>query len=574
MNITFHFSADDQDSPDSSPQTKRHEPQALPTSVSRQKSSATRPKPISNASVKSDDLADSASNRLSLPVRVTPLPGESISSFMWRAADANGMSYHTWSAYLGSGSNFQIPDWDRFITATQLQLLALVCNTPINKLESMTLQRDGSHVITSAAPVSRHVLPLRGKGQSYSVGGFRGLQFCPDCFREDDHPYLRKHWRYSYVSVCEKHSRLLTDHCPHCGERVRPHSHQSISGALWVCSSCGESLAAENDRPSQPPWVGLLLPLQAQIVGAINENWTNLHGRPIHCSPYLDGVRVILKFILSPAFALNLPETFDFHGKAELCDELIRRQKQRNDASKFLPKQKLFVFELLSPKVRALALLLISHWLQSWPISLGQLIRSVTAYRMFWHQYRMSPAIPFPHWLMQGFDLSAMPLKTRPKLKMSLAQAEQEARRRGYYDLSRWQLTNFNHSGLLPKDKKDLVRHILSNKDARRAALIHAFRQSRAPKTIDHLQKLIHQPVFRCSNEKAKTQLRADLQRQLHARINNIFDGRAQHRVSKPAAFESSLDYFLEHFDLDDIVCSTALTVLTNRSNHKGRTLE
>ncbi|ADW68079.1 hypothetical protein AciX9_1016 [Granulicella tundricola MP5ACTX9] len=68
--------------------------------------------------------------------------------------------------------------------------------------------------------ITKWLLPrpklLSGKGGHFRGSHFQGGgQYCPLCLDQAD-PYLHISWRFSFVTVCSLHKRVLSDRCPHC----------------------------------------------------------------------------------------------------------------------------------------------------------------------------------------------------------------------------------------------------------------------------------------------------------------------------------------------------------------------
>ena len=67
------------------------------------------------------------------------------------------------------------------------------------------------------------------------------VQYCPDCLRFDQPPFLRRHWRMTWAVTCPRHRRFLMDRCPTCRQGLA-----GLEGRLLVpldrCGHCGGDL--------------------------------------------------------------------------------------------------------------------------------------------------------------------------------------------------------------------------------------------------------------------------------------------------------------------------------------------
>jgi len=61
-----------------------------------------------------------------------------------------------------------------------------------------------------------------------------GLQWCPECLREDKHPYFRQHWRLALFSTCHIHKSILSCVCPACFKPAVPFRVED-----QLCHHCG-----------------------------------------------------------------------------------------------------------------------------------------------------------------------------------------------------------------------------------------------------------------------------------------------------------------------------------------------
>ncbi|MEU2431402.1 TniQ family protein [Streptomyces sp. NPDC007861] len=165
-----------------------------------------------------------------LPIRLPPLPGEALDSWLEATARRMDTSLGDVMLHFGfpvrhrAGNQFRgIPaDWTIFLDERLAAAVAHATGTVPEAVTAMTLAHyDGRALQLSSGgrAVTRHVLWGRGSGS----------RFCPDCLRSSDGRWQLS-WRLGFSFACTRHRRLLADRCPHCGRvpRQRPRSGRSV----------------------------------------------------------------------------------------------------------------------------------------------------------------------------------------------------------------------------------------------------------------------------------------------------------------------------------------------------------
>ncbi len=161
-----------------------------------------------------------------LPVSVTPVPGEALES--WLAALAQCLDVE-WGTFLGllfpaaraSGKHWlRRLDITAHLTTAELQGISAATGADPATIEAMTWCRfDG---LVGTVDVARRRMKM-----TWPLGRSR---FCPACLA-DSHGRWQLEWRLPWVFACQKHSRLLADSCPACG-RTQPTSRGWLKGDL------------------------------------------------------------------------------------------------------------------------------------------------------------------------------------------------------------------------------------------------------------------------------------------------------------------------------------------------------
>lgn len=176
-----------------------------------------------------------SANRI-LPIRLDPLPGESIESWLQALAFRN-----------------------RTYWADLLKSLGLV--DPKGRLENvatMDLHRNELAQLAESTGVALGDIPpmtaCGGHGERDEEQlpwvWQRGTRFCPQCLTERAGRYLLE-WKLGWIFACERHSCLLADRCPVCG--VRP-LQRTVSGE--VVPRPGICLHNISRRPRWPIFCG------------------------------------------------------------------------------------------------------------------------------------------------------------------------------------------------------------------------------------------------------------------------------------------------------------------------------
>lgn len=177
----------------------------------------------------------------SWPVPVAFLPDELLSSWLVRAAFAQGCDPLVLTGVVWPGWRVWTLDPDRGLTPERQRRLAQLSGLAEADIAAATLL-DVASRISGEKPSVRAIWPwilaLGSRGR-HRRGG---LQACPRCFGDDRHPYFRRAWRLAWHTMCPLHDNLLIDGCPTCGAALEPHRQVAMGGALHLCATCGTNL--------------------------------------------------------------------------------------------------------------------------------------------------------------------------------------------------------------------------------------------------------------------------------------------------------------------------------------------
>lgn len=202
-----------------------------------------------NSTVKSDRLANLAIT--SWHFRTDLLPDESLSSWLIRAGLTHAIEPLSLGRIIWGDWRVWTRDIDRWLSTQRLEVLSQAIGIPRDKLYLVTLTpwvRQMS--MQPLNPMQRWYwvssISHRNRSRHFS------FSFCPLCLAEDEIPYMRKSWRYSWVISCAKHKILLHEGCPHCDFSVHLSRHTLQQSNLRYCTSChGDLSAVTNPQPAE-----------------------------------------------------------------------------------------------------------------------------------------------------------------------------------------------------------------------------------------------------------------------------------------------------------------------------------
>lgn len=178
-----------------------------------------------------------------------PQEDELLSSWLVRVALAHNT--RPWSFY-----NLHFPHLHNIIFSRDLDIwasedllvrLSKKSGLPVELPFAMTLQSYAcilqKKILTNTGNnMLSPIVPRARKNQKH------GLKFCPQCLKEDAHPYFRKAWRVSFYSVCLTHKILLLDKCCKCKKPISFYKFKRETG-FTKCWSCGQELSQCTGTP-------------------------------------------------------------------------------------------------------------------------------------------------------------------------------------------------------------------------------------------------------------------------------------------------------------------------------------
>jgi hypothetical protein len=182
--------------------------------------------------------------RPSWPIRLAPLPGEPLDS--WLETYAHRLDTTVGELLISSGlltdpvlSKRQetAANHTAYLLDHEARGLSQASGIPPDRLHAMTLHTYDQHAVCLDRTTRTVTMPtLWGKGD--------GSRYCPHCLHERDGRWLLR-WRLSWTFACTRHHILLADRCPRCGQETRlRRSRRAIFLPLPPPGHCGARTAS------------------------------------------------------------------------------------------------------------------------------------------------------------------------------------------------------------------------------------------------------------------------------------------------------------------------------------------
>jgi len=164
------------------------------------------------------------------PLRVAPIPGEAIDSWL------EALAYRHQVALGDVAVSLQLPwrqgaQWVLTLDAQQRADLSAATDVAQTAVKAMTLSHyDGTAL--SIDPVTRRL------ERTFPLGNRIWSRYCPQCLAETGGRW-QLHWRLGWTFACTRHRCLLADVCPSCTRRQRqwPHPYSRIPQPARCCGT-------------------------------------------------------------------------------------------------------------------------------------------------------------------------------------------------------------------------------------------------------------------------------------------------------------------------------------------------
>jgi hypothetical protein len=150
-----------------------------------------------------------------LPLRVAPLPGEAIDSWLEAVAHRHQVRFADILRLCGITRHARNAAWWRSLTGEEALRIAIITGTEPARVRAMTL----NSVYNAEAQLHE------GQRRTYASWARRaGSRFCPRCLRQNNGRWPLA-WRIDLCFACPTHRCLLADSCPMCGACPRRLAH-------------------------------------------------------------------------------------------------------------------------------------------------------------------------------------------------------------------------------------------------------------------------------------------------------------------------------------------------------------
>jgi len=229
------------------------------------------------------------------PVHIKPLEDELLSSWLVRLARAHGLRLHTFCDLAWRHKPIWNRDIDKSADEEILRVLSEKTATPIERVRQTTLAAYEGWLYEKHNPYgnTKWIMPV---GVYHRMRKRPGLQYCPMCLREDEDPYFRRRWRLAFVTLCEKHGRLLLDRCPRCKSPVNFHRNQIDKKSITLCFRCGKDLR-EAPQPSDIR-VRAQVGQQVFLLKTLSDGWVMIPGSgPVYSHFYFDVLHQLMRLL-------------------------------------------------------------------------------------------------------------------------------------------------------------------------------------------------------------------------------------------------------------------------------------
>ena len=190
-----------------------------------------------------------------LPIRVPPLPGEALDSWLdamaWRLTTpiaqlrhALGLTRDRYHA-VHPGAGVEARNWVVLLSDAEANQIAAVTGIPLAAVHAMTLRHyDGRLLVLDHA--------RRAVKQQYLWGRRAGSSYCPACLADNGGRWPLA-WRLVWRFACTRHNLLLVDRCPGCRRMPRTRSVRlSVVVEPGRCSLQAPDAASGSGIAAQP----------------------------------------------------------------------------------------------------------------------------------------------------------------------------------------------------------------------------------------------------------------------------------------------------------------------------------
>lgn len=202
-----------------------------------------------------------------LPLCLVPQSGEVLSGYLIRLAHVCGQVPTAFFPFRLRQPHFWCYDVDRGMSTDGMAALQALCSLPALELEAMTLASTVQALTpTHYSPSPHGVIPWLNALHTRTLAmRLPAFQFCPLCLAEGSS--LRKEWRLSFVTCCDRHGRPLQNCCAKCGSPFVPF--RSVRH-IFSCPRCGADLRAQHPIHWRDAWCQELPRMQRLLLTSLD----------------------------------------------------------------------------------------------------------------------------------------------------------------------------------------------------------------------------------------------------------------------------------------------------------------
>lgn len=154
-----------------------------------------------------------------LPIRIVPLDGEAIDSWLEAIAHRTHTAFGDLLTAVGLSphNGMGTTAWIVRLNPDEVATISAATGIGPDALETMTLQHYSGRAV-------RIKPDARMLSRAFPWGRGRGSRFCPACLGANGGRWQLR-WRLGWTFACTVHNCLLADACPHCGAVQRRRTH-------------------------------------------------------------------------------------------------------------------------------------------------------------------------------------------------------------------------------------------------------------------------------------------------------------------------------------------------------------
>lgn len=304
--------------------------------------------------------------------------GEAFSSWLHRAALANGLTNHCFARGVFGEQQIWTRDTDRVADAAVCQIAANALGESLFRVRSGTLHAYAGRVFPTLK--TNGWLPwITPVGVFHRTRRHHGWAFCPLCLSEGRTAIIG--WRLAFSVTCLRHMCSLLDACPDCGSAFEFHRMELCESGRRPCSRCGCNLASSRHVA---PIRRYALALQHRMNKVMRQGWAVMGSQKVNAVDWFAGLRVVLVGLYPSAASPGLTDSWSRVARARI---LI---SPRNTP-----------FEHWAMVDRASAMAALEPYIRDWP---DRLVRDAIRANVYRSRFGDEREHPWPRWLNTAFD--------------------------------------------------------------------------------------------------------------------------------------------------------------------------